>query len=102
MVAVPGDRFQVKDGQVWINGARATDLTEHKYQAPNGQQNMPGGIDVSKETLVPEGQYIVLGDNTTSSMDSRYWGLLPQASIKFVYWFSYWRNPDRSTTVPKH
>ena len=102
VVALPGDRFQVKDGQVWINGVRAADLGERKYVAADSQQAMSGGLDITKETIVPDGQYIVLGDNTANSLDSRFWGLLPKASIKFVYWFSYWRNRDRSTAAPKH
>jgi signal peptidase I len=31
--------------------------------------------------VVPEGQYFVLGDNRDLSKDSRYFGLVPRASI---------------------
>ena len=33
------------------------------------------------EMTVPEGQYFVLGDNRDNSLDSRYFGLVPQASV---------------------
>ncbi len=95
VVALPGDRFQLKNGQVWINGALAPELKDHEYvRTPlNGE-----GLDVTREILIPEGQCVVLGDNTHNSLDSRYWGVLPMKSIRYVYAFHYWRSGDRSLT----
>jgi len=40
--------------------------------------------------IVPEGNFFVLGDNRDDSLDSRYWGFVPQANIigrpLIIYW----------------
>lgn len=33
------------------------------------------------ENLVPDGTYVALGDNSANSLDSRYWGFVPEGSI---------------------
>ncbi|MGC1306918.1 MAG: signal peptidase I [Phormidesmis sp.] len=70
VIGLPGDTVEVKDNKVFIDG---TALEENYIQAP---PTYTWGPDT-----VPEGQYLVLGDNRNSSSDGHIWGFLPQETI---------------------
>ena len=61
VVAVGGDTVAVKDGYVYRNGQKLEEV-----YTKDGYTN--GGID---ETVVPEGELFLLGDNRIVSVDSR-------------------------------
>ena len=52
------------------------------YQAR--QDSPDGGITVDP------GHYMVMGDNTMNSLDSRYWGEFPEQYVVGKYFFVYW------------
>ncbi len=70
VIGLPGEKVQVKDGKVFIDDKV---LQENYIQAPPDYQWGP--------EVVPEGQYLVLGDNRNSSSDGHVWGFLPEESI---------------------
>ncbi len=84
IIALPGDKVQLKDGKVYINDKP---LQEEKYLG--GVQNT--SIEVctstnaqpflSKTQTIPPSSYLVLGDNRGSSYDSRCWGVVPRENI---------------------
>jgi signal peptidase I len=45
--------------------------------------------------VVPEDQYLAMGDNTVNSRDSRAWGGLPRTNVIGKCWFVYWPMTDR-------
>jgi signal peptidase I len=86
IIAVPGDMIMVKGGFVYLNG----ELLDEQYI------NDPGAVSQGKflregiEVEVPEGQYIVMGDNRLHSSDSREWGYVNPTSIVGRAFFRYW------------
>lgn len=79
VVGLPGDRVEIRSGQVFING---TQLDEPYLAQPTYGDYGP--IDV------PPLHVFVLGDNRGFSNDSRSFGPVPMDHIVGRAWFSYW------------
>jgi signal peptidase I len=85
VVAVAGDRVEVKDGKLIINGKRlesesAADL--EVFGERQAQLNMTDGGGPDMElTVVPEGRVMVMGDNRGNSRDSRAFGFISRDEI---------------------
>lgn len=79
IVAVEGDRVEVKNGRLYINGV----LAEEPFIAEAAEYQF-GPV------LVPPGNVLVLGDNRNHSLDGHIWGFLPKNNVigraVFVYW----------------
>ncbi len=64
VIGVPGDRLQIKDGAVYVNGK----LFNEKVAVASMTE---AGI-AAEEITLGDGEYFVLGDNRNNSEDSRY------------------------------
>ena len=81
IVGLPGERIQIRDGAIYVNDA----LLEDSPFA--GHPITIAGLAEEPVTL-GEGEYFVLGDNTSSSEDSRFAGIgnVPQERIVGRVW----------------
>lgn len=86
LIAFGGETVEIRDGDIFIDGRPVTDPVINKiYYYNRGDYGQEGQV-----VKVPEGHVYVLGDNSASSHDSRFWGFVPRSSIigraEFIYW----------------
>lgn len=70
LIALPGDRIEIKSGVVWLNGVQL----EEPYVSSRlnlSQWSQP-------PLTVPANSYFMIGDNRDNSSDSRMWGAVPE------------------------
>ena len=86
LIAVGGDKVEIKEGKIYVNG-KPVGISPIKniYYYNRGDFGQ-----VDKAIEVPRDNYFVLGDNSASSKDSRYWGFVPKDMVigraELIYW----------------
>ena len=81
VIGLPGDEVDIRDGSVYVNGAR---LDEPYVKGTTYAR------EISFPVTVPEGKYIVFGDNREVSKDSRSFGFIDRDQIEGKALFRFW------------
>ena len=77
IIGLPGEKFQISNGLVYINGEK---LTENYL--PEGTQTKGRRLlEEGPEYTIPANSFVVLGDNREKSTDSRDWGYVKNEMI---------------------
>lgn len=93
VIALPGERVAIRDGQVFIDGQRLDEPytdglpTEARLGCGAGDTT---GIDTDEGFLMPEEQVLVLGDNRIDSSDGRCFGPIDEDTIVGRAFFVLW------------
>ncbi|MGI8677706.1 MAG: signal peptidase I [Jatrophihabitans sp.] len=85
VIGVPGDKVQMRNGVVFIDGAKLDEpylnMNHACYRAP---------VSTFATRIVAKDQYLVLGDNRCDSSDSRVFGTITKSSIIGRAWLIFW------------
>ena len=77
LVGLPGETVEVKNGTIYINDNPLLDpVFNQRYYYNRGEFAKEG-----EKITVPTDKFFVMGDNSASSQDSRYWGFLPKNKL---------------------
>ena len=82
VVGLPGEAIKIKNGGIIINGKPIPSKFHYYNRGDFGKEG--------QVIHVPENSYYVLGDNSNTSRDSRYFGFVPRKNIIAkavrIYW----------------
>jgi len=84
VIALPGERLLIRDGQVFINGHRLNEPYLPENWTSQANWGAPDGV------VMAPNQYFVMGDNRNRSQDSRTFGPIGRDRIDGRAWFRIW------------
>lgn len=104
LAALPGDTVKITGNQLWVKTPGAADFVpvqkldrrfEKIYSNRGGYHGHLSNMGMEKfasghEFVVPADSYLMLGDNSNFSMDSRYFGVVPRRNLIGRAWFVFY------------
>lgn len=89
IVGEPGDHVLISEGKLFINGTQVILSNAAGVITYDPPPQITAWL-MQTNVTVPRGCYYLLGDNSTNSADSRFWGCVPRGNIIGRVSFCYW------------
>jgi len=102
LVGLAGDTLAMQNGVLQRNGVTVREpyLLAARSTAA-GTQSARSTRDTWGPVVVPSRHFFVLGDNRINSLDSRFWGFVPDSLLRGAPWFVYYSfSPDSTQPAP--
>ena len=96
IIGLPGETVIVKGGYVYINDQKL----EESYLPNSFITTEKSFLREGVPYAIPDGYYLVFGDNRSYSSDSREWGPISKKAIVGKAWIRYW--PLDEIGIVKH
>jgi signal peptidase I len=102
LVGLPGDTLRMMQGVLSRNGAVLRERYVSRGTRTGSAFDTNGDArDSWGPLVVPSRHLFVLGDNRANSLDSRYWGFVPDSLLRGAPWFVYYSfTPDSTERTP--
>ena len=90
LIGLPGDTWKEVKGFVYINGKKLNESYIHADRRDSQTLTLANIPPRNTMTKIPSKMYLMMGDNRSSSCDSRVWGLVPRKNLIGEVFATYW------------
>lgn len=90
IIGLPGDVWAERNGRTYINGRQLAEPYLRADRRGSETKTLRDIPPTGKLRRIPDGMYLVVGDNREHSCDSRVWGLAPRKNIIGRVFLKYW------------
>lgn len=95
IIGLPGEKIMVSGSSVYLNDQKLTEIyIPEKITSPGAF------LTLNQDFLIPEDEYVVMGDNRNHSSDSREWGTVNKDDIVGKVFLRFWPATNFSV-IPK-
>ena len=90
IIGLPGEVWAERNGYTYINGKRLAEPYVQSDRRDNETKTLADIPPAGTIRRIPNGMYLMEGDNRAHSCDSRVWGLVPRKNIIGKVFLVYW------------
>ena len=94
LAGVGGETLEISDGTLLVDGQPRSEVEEFgrnaarvgEYRGYHNTERLAEG----RQMKIPDDKFVALGDNSGNSLDSRYWGFVPEKAVIGKAFFIYY------------